>query len=79
MKKLAKELLKNAVATENGFSVNGIEFFIDESKEVNKGTSNRGLWSDFRSIDGGYFIRLHKKDLLDIGKKELAAHLFNRG
>ena len=79
MKKLSKELLKNAVATESGFSVNDIVFEIDTTKTVNKGTSSRGLWSDFRSVNGDYFIRLYKKDLLDIGKKELAAHLFNRG
>lgn len=142
MKKLSKELLKNAIATESGFSVNDIAFEIDTTKTVNKGTSNRGVWNDYiglkmtihdRTITYDdmlniasymddeirenlhlklapcsnekfifeyiekdknfleilknefnfhcekYFIRLYKKDLLDIGKNELAAHLFNRG
>lgn len=78
MKKLSREALKNATITETGFCVNDINFEIDKTKTVNKGTSSRGLWSDFRSTDGEYFIRLYKKDLLTFGMNDLALHLFNK-
>ena len=69
MKKLSKKALKNATITETGFCVNDINFEIDKTKTVNKGTSSRGLWTDFR---------LYKKDLLTFGMNDLALHLFKK-